>query len=153
MRKGTWLCIGIVITGIVTLKVTDPQVRKGQEPDATTVAIDAQLPASLDKYFPPITEQSVYLFRMLGMNQPFTGIVVDLFEKDIDNARINYKKFRARYLEVSKLVPEWTGYFPVEPLDGLQTALEIGDQEKVMAAVQHVGKMCSDCHVSVMPMV
>ncbi len=153
MRKVTWLLFGIAITGLVALRVTGPHVQREQTPDSQTTTIEIPLPVSLGNYFPPGAEQPVYLLMMLEMNKPFTGIVVDLSEQDADNARANFKKFRGHYVELSKLVPEWTEYFPMGPLNALQTALETGNQEKVIAAVQQVGKVCSDCHVSVLPQV
>jgi hypothetical protein len=143
---------GLIIVAI-GLTIVYAQVQKEVKPKPKTADIVAPLPASLDNLFPPKTEQPVYLFRMLGMSKPFTGIVVDLFENDIENVSANFEKFRTQYLEVSKLVPEWESYFPLEPVDELGTALKTGDQEKVMAAVQQVSKVCSDCHIPNMPRV
>ena len=153
MRNVTWFLFGMAITGLVALRVAGPHVQREQTPDSKITTVEIPLPPSLDKYFPPRAEQPVYLMRMLEMNKPFTGIVVDLSEEDPDNARANFGKFREHYVELSTLVPEWTEYFPIGPLNRLQTALETGNQDKVMAAVQQVGKVCSDCHVSVLPQV
>ena len=104
------------------------------------------LPASLDNLFPPKAEGPVFLMRMFGMSAPFTGILVDLMEGDIQNVQADYLAFKTQYESVSKLVPEWTKYYPSEPVGELGAALKTGDQGKIMAAFGKVGKVCADCH-------
>jgi len=111
------------------------------------------LPSSLDNFYPPKTEQPVYLFRMMGLAMPFSGCFADLSENDIPNAMTNFEKFKAEYAAVSKLVPEWEDDFPTAPVEELETALKSGDQGKVMAAAQKVGKVCHNCHLTKMPLV
>ena len=41
----------------------------------------------------------------------------------------------------------------MDPVEGLGSALETGDQRKVMAAHDKVGKVCHDCHIANMPQV
>ena len=151
MKRLTFLMIAILAIAVVGLVITNAQVQKEAKPKPKTGDIAAPLPASLDNYFPPRAEQPVYLFRMLGMNKPFTGIMVDLFENDIENVSANFEKFKTQFIEVSKLVAEWEGYFPLKPVDELGIAIKKGDQGKVIAAVQQVGKICSDCHIATMP--
>jgi cytochrome c556 len=106
------------------------------------------LPASLDTLYPPEAEQPIFLMKNLGLNMLFTGIVVDLFEDDLDHAKTNFEKFKSEYLGISKLVPEWKDEFPVKPVDELGASLETGDPGKVMAAVEKVGMICHSCHTA-----
>jgi cytochrome c556 len=84
---------------------------------------------------------------MHGLGTPFVGILVDLFENDPQNAKANFEKFKAQYVKVSKLVPEWEKDYPMDPVEELGAALKTGDQGKVMAAYEKVGKVCLDCHI------
>jgi cytochrome c553 len=104
-------------------------------------------PSSLDALLPPKSEKPVYFFKMLGMATPFTGTIVDLNENDLQNAKANFENFKAQYIEVSKLVPEWEENFPLEPVENFGTALETGDQEKIMPAFGQVAQVCHACHI------
>jgi len=90
---------------------------------------------------------------MLGMGGAFSSIVADLLENDPQSAMADFQAFKTQYSEVSKLVPEWEGMFPMEPVNKLEVALKSGDQGKVMAAYGNVGKVCHDCHEENMPKV
>ena len=41
-------------------------------------------------------------------------VVVDLFENDVDHAKADFEKFKAEYLEIAKLVPEWQTEYPMK---------------------------------------
>jgi len=151
MKRLTFFMIGILVIAVVGPVITNAQVQKDVKSKPKAAEIVAPLPASLDNYFPPKAEQPAYLFRMLGMGKPFSAIAVDIFENDIKNVRANFENFKTQYLEVSKLIPEWESYFPLEPVNELGMSLKTGDQGKVMAAIQKVGKVCSDCHIATMP--
>ncbi len=110
----------------------------------------SHLPASLDGLYPPAADGPVYLFRMIGLGDSFAGIVVDLFENDHDNVKAGFENFRTQYAEVSHLVPEWEGYYPMGPVADLENAISTGDRGKVMAAYQEVGKTCEACHIPYM---
>lgn len=104
-------------------------------------------PQSLDEFYPPKTDQPVYLFSMLDMEAPFNGIIVDLMEEDFINAGANYEKFKQKYISVSKLVPEWESDFPMKPVEDLGASLQTGDKGKIMASIEEVGKSCGGCHL------
>ena len=107
-------------------------------------------PSSLDVFYPPKTEEPVYLFKMFELGTFFSGIVADLFEKDLQNAKGNFERFKTKYVEVSKMVPEWEKEYPMDPLDELKIALESNDAGKVMPAIEKVGHSCHQCHVTSM---
>jgi cytochrome c556 len=84
---------------------------------------------------------------MLGMAASMSGIIVDLMEKEPQNAIANFEKFKAQYQDVSKLVPEWTKEYPVGPVEDLARALKTGKQEAVMQAFEQVDGVCTKCHL------
>lgn len=104
-------------------------------------------PESMDAYYPPISEQPVFAFAMLGMEMQFTGIAVNLLEKDFENANKSYEKFKEQYVQVSKLVPEWESNFTMEPVEELGKSLQSADAGKIFASIDAVGKVCGNCHM------
>lgn len=113
--------------------------------------VAAGLPASLDRHYPPEAQGPAFWLAMHGMSAPFSAFVSDMMEGDVPNAKANFGTFRERYLEVAKMVPEWTPLFPAAPLDEAAAAIESGDQARVMASVQKIGQTCHSCHVANMP--
>ena len=135
----------LIVVMVIVASIHPAYKTEGEEQGSQDLA--APPPASLDAFFPPNAEGPVYLFRMFGMAASFTGITVDLFENDMENATANFEAFKAQYLEVSKLIPEWEDKFPVGPVDELGSALNTGDPDQVMAAMGNVGKVCHTCHI------
>lgn len=147
MRRLTLLLLLGFLTALsIGLGVSSSQ---SQEKEGLS-AIASPPPNSLDMLYPPKAEQPMFLFSMLGMDMSFTGIAADLFENDLQNAKANFEKFKAQYVEISKLVPEWEKNYPMGPLEDLGTALETGDPGNVMPAFEKVGKICHNCHVVTM---
>lgn len=116
-------------------------------------AVAGPPPASLDRLYPPAAPGPLLLMRMLGLSEALTGVAVDAFERDIENARAGLERFRTEYASVAGLVPEWQGAYPTEPVDALATALESGDPARIGAGFEAVGAVCHECHVANMPMV
>ncbi len=114
---------------------------------------DVGLPKSLDNLFPPKADRPIWLLGMMAQGTFFTSIATDLSENDLENAKEDFKKFKAQYESNSKLVPEWEGYFLMYPLDSLESALKTGDQNKIMAAYGNMGQVCENCHDVNMPKV
>ncbi len=134
-----------IVVMVILASIHPAYKTEGEEHGSQDLA--APPPASLDAFYPPNAEGPVYQFRMFGIATPFTGITVDLFENDMENVAANFDAFKAQYLEVSKLIPEWEDQFPMEPVDELGSALKTGDPDQVMAAVGNVGKVCHTCHI------
>lgn len=114
-------------------------------------AIGSPLPRSLDALYPPKAEKPIFLISMLGLDTSFWGIVVDLFENDLQYAQANFRKFKEQYVAISKLVPEWEKSYSMGPVEELGATLQTGDREKVVAAFEEVGKVCHACHIKTMP--
>ncbi len=108
------------------------------------------LPAVLADFYPPKATEPVFLFKMIGLAESFSGILSDLFENDLPNALANFQKFKVQYSELSGLVSEWKTLYPPAPVEDLGSSLKTGDQAKVIAAVQKVGGVCSACHIEYM---
>lgn len=105
-------------------------------------------PAALDNFFPPKAPGPVFMLKMLEMNSALSGVVIDLFEGDFENVKVHFTAFQQKYAELSKLVPEWESNFDLGAVSELGTALESGDQSKVMGAFGKVGATCHACHTA-----
>ena len=129
------------------------ELEKLKQENEALRAIVSLPPSSLDNLFPPVAEQPIFLINMLEMGRLFSAIVVDLFEGDIPNVTEDFIKFKVKFGEVSKLVPEWESYFNMDAVENLGTALETGDQGKIMMEYGKVGGVCHNCHSIYMPKV
>ena len=152
MRK---LVFFVTVTGlafvlIFSLGYSWSQSTKTQMSEKEDLALNdyASPPSSLDGLYPPQKKEPVYLFKMFELGTFFSGIIADLFENDLQNAKNNFEKFKTKYIEAAKLVPEWEKDYPIDPLDELKMALENGSKGKVMAGIEKVGETCHQCHVS-----
>jgi cytochrome c556 len=87
---------------------------------------------------------------MIGLAESFMGIVCDLFDEDLPNARANFEQFKVQYETVAAMVPEWQEAYPAAPVEALGRALQAGDPAAVMAAVDEVGAVCHNCHLGTM---
>lgn len=103
-------------------------------------------PASLDQYFPPKAQAPVFLIEMFSLAGPFEGIGVDLQEQDTAGVKANFQAFKTQYDRVSKMVPEWTGRFPQDPVTALGKAIDGANPAQIGPAMGKVGEVCSSCH-------
>jgi cytochrome c556 len=149
MKKTAMVWIGITLLCLyfVTAPMFSSSKNDPIQPTPSRTAVAASLPSSLDAFFPPKAKEPIYLFRMLGLAAPMSGIIVDFMEKEPQNAIANFEKFKAQYQDVSKLVPEWTQEYSLAPVDGLGRALKTGNQEAVMKAFEQVDGVCTKCHL------
>ncbi len=108
------------------------------------------LPKSLDTLYPPISGSPVYLESMMNMSRPFSGMISDVMQQDFENARGNFERFKQMYIESSKLVPEWSDHYPMEPVTQLESALNGNEPALIMPAVEELGKICHGCHLTTM---
>jgi len=103
-------------------------------------------PTSLDNLFPPKAPIPVYLIEMFTLAGPLEGIGVDLQEQDIPGVKANFQAFKAQYDKVAKMVPEWTGRFPEDPITALGKAIDGGNPAQIGPALGKVGEVCGSCH-------
>ncbi|MBL7127569.1 MAG: hypothetical protein ISS16_01130 [Ignavibacteria bacterium] len=149
MKKHTTRLIFILLSFFIILGSTNSiaqELEKLKQENETLRAIVAPPPSSLDKLFPPVSDQPIFLYNMLEMGMYFSGIMVDLFEGDIEGVTDNFNKFKTKFTEISKLVPEWEHYFNIEAVESLGAALGTGDQGKIMTEFENVGGVCQNCH-------
>ncbi|NIM59983.1 MAG: hypothetical protein GTO16_13745 [Candidatus Aminicenantes bacterium] len=153
MRKLFFQSAAILTILILGLAFSNSQAKVKEKSELGKVTVKnktAPLPRSLDTFYPPRAKEPIYLFKMMELAISFTGIVVDLFEEDHQNAKANFEKFKSQYLESSKMVPEWKKYYPEGPIKELGVALQTGDQGKIMASYEKMGNVCHECHVATM---
>ncbi len=140
-----FLCILALIAGCATNQ--SGEIDKLKEEIAYLKSLTGPPPNSLDDLYPPKAEEPILLFRMFEVATSLAGIGVDFFENDLENANAHYEKFKAQYVDISKLVPEWEKAYVMEPVEELGTAIRSGDQEKLMEAFGKIDKVCYDCHI------
>lgn len=110
-------------------------------------------PGSLDKLYPPAADAPIYQIRMFEMEAPFAGVAIETGRGNFGLAKAHFERFRAHYVQVSKIVPEWESAYPLEPLEQLGASLETGERDKIMTAFGNVARVCDDCHTVNMPKV
>ena len=120
---------------------------KLQAQNNTLKVLAGPLPASLDNFFPPKAPAPIYLFEMFALSGAFSGIGVDLQERDVPGVQKNYEAFKAQYAKMSGMVPEWKELFPTAPVEALGVALSSGDPAKIGPAMGQIGQVCGTCHL------
>ncbi len=139
------------IVAVFLVLISTPLVKAEDQPGTRWDGQKSRsLPDSLTAFYPPSAGQPVYLFKMLGMDTSFSGIVVDLMEDDIEGARGSFEEFKKRYREASEMVPEWKWGYPDGPVKDLGVALAAGDKALAMDAFSAVGDICHRCHLATM---
>jgi len=123
------------------------KTQKSEEGDTVFNASISPPPSSLDILYPPQAKEPVYLIKMIELGTFFSGIVADVFENDFQNVEAGFERFKTKYVEVSKLIPEWEKEYPMNPVNELKMAIESGEQGKIMASIEKVGKGCHECHI------
>lgn len=104
------------------------------------------LPASLANHYPPVANHEVFYEYMHDMERTLGAAEVNLREGDMENALAAFEAFKAKYLNIATLVPEWKHYLDIEVFDVISAALSSGDQGAVMAGFQRLGASCDKCH-------
>ena len=145
MRRTAIVLVGLLALVSIARAGTDGQ--SGGTPRATATS---QLPGTLDAFYPPAAEGPVYLFKMLGLETSFSGIIVDLMEDDLEGARGSFRDFQAQYQAIAAMVPEWEGEYPEDEVKVLGEALETGNKTRAMSAFNAVGGICHRCHLAAM---
>ncbi len=150
MKKIAFLSLVILLVAVGCTNKQSEEIEMLKKENSALKDMLAPPPSVLDAMYPPTTEQPMYQLRMMELEIPMSGILVDLFENDMENVKTNFEIFQTKYGEVAKLVPEWENKYPWEPVERLGNALQDGEQEKVMAAFVELGKVCMDCHIETM---
>lgn len=146
MKSRVAVISSVCLAAAFALLISGSENRAGQPADNSSLA----LPASLTQYYPPNTPAPAYLLAMHDLARPFSGVICDVQENDLENARQNFRAFREIYADVAGMIPEWSSAYPTEPLAVLESALAGGDPAAIMPAVAAVGAVCHNCHVQTM---
>lgn len=148
MKKFTLLLLAILIVFFGCSNDQSEEIEKLKQENEAFKALLGPPPSVLDAMYPPQTEIPVYQMQMMEMAVPMSGILVNLLENDMENVMPNFEFFKAKYTELSKVVPEWEDQFPMGQVEELGEALSSVDQGQVMASFEKVGQVCHDCHVA-----
>lgn len=148
MKKSTLLLLAILIVFFGCSNDQSEEIEKLKQENEAFKALLGPPPSVLDAMYPPQTEIPVYQMQMMEMAVPMSGILVNLLENDMENVMPNFEFFKAKYTELSKVVPEWEDQFPMGQVEELGEALSSVDQGQVMASFEKVGQVCHDCHVA-----
>ncbi len=116
MKKFTLLLLAILIVFLGCSKDQSEEIEKLKQENAALTALLGPPPSILDTMYPPQTEMPVYQMQMMEMAVPMSGILVNLLENDMENVMPNFEFFKAKYTELSKVVPEWENQYPMEPV-------------------------------------
>ena len=87
---------------------------------------------------------------MFELGTFFSGIVADLFENDLQNAKGNFERFKTKYVEVSKMVPEWVKEYPKDANSYISLALaysRLGQKELGVTMGQKAMKLNPNEHI------
>lgn len=145
--KTSVVVIGLVCVAVASFVVTSTRATDPRQGEATEIGA---LPPSLDGFYPPMSPVPAYLFAMLELSRPLSGVVADIQEGDLASAQSNFETFKKAYERTSELIPEWKDRFPVEPITRLGDALSTGNPGAIMPVLEAVGKDCHSCHVTFM---
>ncbi len=114
------------------------------------------LPPVLDKIYNgsvPETPINSYMIEMFKLADPFMGITTDVQQGDMKNATANFNQFKAQYQNVSKMVPQWQGYWDINLVNQLGKDLNDNNKQAVFQDVGKIGEGCAKCHANEMPQV
>ena len=139
------LALALTLPGLLIWALAAAEPRPGGASE-----VIAPLPASLTALYPPAAEAPVHLLAMIGLQESFAGIAVDILDGDSKGAREGFAEFARRYREASELVPEWRQSYPEAPVSALAGTLEGGDPASAMRALDAVGAVCHSCHQQTM---
>lgn len=114
------------------------------------------LPPALDTIYNgsvPEKLSSPYIFEMFKLADPMTGIGVDAQRDDWANATANFEQFKDQYKNLSKMVPQWKGYWDINLVNQLGKDLKNKNKSAVFQDLGKIGQGCGKCHENQMPQV
>ena len=103
-------------------------------------------PKSLDKFYPPQSDQPKWTQQMHKLSTHFGGVFINLKEKDFENVDKHAEKLVEEYKKTSEMVPEWEEYFDIKAAEAFAAAARTHDIAKAGNASGDLGKTCGKCH-------
>ncbi len=157
--------VTVTKTPTVALTPTSPQVQGAMSGLQALVNVfenfyqsfmNLSLPQSLNKWFinqTPEVPGNEFVGEMFAVTENFSGVVVNLQEKDMPNATTSYNAFASEYKNLSQKVPEWQGYFDIASVDQLGKDLQANDTNASLKDIGAIGATCGKCHADRQPQV
>jgi len=142
------ICAAVTFWGLATTALA-PRARPAEVAGVSAPGTD-ELPGALERFYPPVAREPIYLQRMLGLSSALSGIAADLLEGDLEEARRGFERLEHEYVEVASLVADWEPRFPMRPLEALETALAEAEVDRCMQAIDELGAACHRCHLETM---
>jgi len=130
---------------LVTALTTVMSLATQEEAKRPSYAI-TKPPESMDQYYPLQAEAPVYLQEMFNLEGAWGSIIANMQKGDFAAALVAYQGFSEKYNQLSKMIPEWKGYFKAELVEALGKALQSGDPQQIQEALGKVGSTCGNCH-------
>jgi hypothetical protein len=151
MEKTTIILIAsaIIVAAIIGIWFTESTSAGNGSHKGKTLT---PLPSSLDQYYPS-GGPPILLIKMMDMVDPFDDISVNLQENDLVNAKNSFHKFSNEYDNISKMVPEWSGYFDKGLVADIGSDIDTGNVPKAFEDMGKIGETCDKCHRDVKPQV
>lgn len=148
MRKETSIIAVAILIVAIGIWFAESGSKNGKSQGMTL----APLPGSLNQYYPS-GEPPILLLNMLDMVDAFDDTTVNLQENDLVNAKNSFNKFSGEYDNVSKMVPEWSGYFDKSLVANIGSDIDNQNIPKAFDDIGRLGESCDKCHREIKPLV
>ncbi len=150
MRKDTIIIpVAVLIVAIGGIWFAESGSKNGGDSQGMMLT---PLPKSLDQYYPD-GGSPILLLKMLDMVDAFDDTTVNLQENDLVNAKNSFNKFSGEYDNVSKMVPEWSGYFDKSLVANIGSDIDNKNVPKAFDDIGKLGETCDKCHREIKPQV
>jgi len=103
-------------------------------------------PPELSNYYPPKSEKMEFVELMHALSVSMTGVVVNVREKDWENAKKWAERLQRNYLKIGEMVSKWDKLLKKKEMDALVNGVKDKNRSAVMINLQTVEKSCVQCH-------
>lgn len=104
-------------------------------------------PVSMGQFYPPKSKEPVYLYAMLGLDSKMNKFLKSIDEGKWETAQMDIDSFQAEYIKISKMVPEWSDRFNIQPISDLSKSITSGDKTKITSTLKPLFSVCWKCHM------
>ncbi|NPA16964.1 MAG: cytochrome c [Aquificae bacterium] len=103
-------------------------------------------PPELSNYYPPKSGKMEFLELMHTLSVSMTGVVVNVREKDWENAKKWAERLQRNYLRIGEMVGKWDKLLKKKEMEAVVRAVKEKNPSAVRMNLQTVGKSCVQCH-------
>jgi len=108
--------------------------------------ISKTLPKSLNKYYKG--RRNRYALEMIELGRLMGASFEEAYSKNYQQSLNLFQGFKEQYRKVSQMVPEWSHYFPEEPLSKVEKLIEgKASPEEIREHTRNVENICTNCHI------